>query len=303
MLQLTKSPAWDDPILLPKSEGKWIKQYRLLQSWYRETVIGAPPGKYGNYFQKSWLEDHPDANYLTPEVVEYVKQRVPEVKAEGGTLEPNRLKSNLLSSMPLCFNLFGHLNAHRVVAAKVMSLAFGLDIATVENIRVEWSPDRAVHLDDRTAFDAYVEYRTHDGKRGFVGVETKYTETFSPKVYDQDSYRRVTNRLGSGFRPGAADALKAKPTNQLWRNALLVVSLRQVEQFDYGHVAVVTCENDPVLPKAVLRFEGQLTDPPSLLRKVSYEKIIDAAGQHPELSDWAARFRKRYLDLSPVQKG
>ncbi len=302
---MNHSPSWDDPALAA-SEPRWRARYRLLQSWYRETVLGAPPGRYGgrlrgNHLPADWLADHPDANFLTPEVIAYVKQRVPEVLAAGGTLAEKRLNSNLLSSMPLCFNLFGHLRAFPVEAAKVLSAAFDLDIATIERLEVEWAPDPSQHLRDRTAFDAYVEYRTGDGKRGFVGVETKYTESFSPEEYDTEEYRRVTASPGSGFKAGAADVLKGRATNQLWRNALLVVSVRQRERFDFGHVAVVACENDRSLRKAVDQFEQQLDDPSSLLRDVSYERIIGEADQHPALRDWAAVFRKRYLDLSPVE--
>lgn len=302
---MNDSPSWDDPELAA-TEPKWRARYRLLQSWYRETILGAPPGRYrgrlrGNHLSAAWLAEHPDANFLSPEVIAYVKQRVPEVLKAGGTLDDTRLHSNLLSSMPLCFNLFGHLRAHPHEAATVLSSAFDLDIAVVDRIEVEWAPDPGRHLRDRTAFDAFVEYRTDDGKRAFVGVETKYTESFSPEEYDTAEYRRVTANPGSGFRPGAADVLKGGATNQLWRNALLVVSLRQRERFEYGHVAVVACENDLGLRKALDAFAQQLDAPSSLLRTVSYERIIDEAARLAALHDWAVAFRTRYLDLSPVE--
>ena len=298
-------PSWDDPVLQVPGEPKWRARYRLLQSWHRETVLAAPPGMYrgrlrGNHLQADWLARHCEANFLTPEVAQYVKQRVPDVIESGGTIDETRLRSNLLSSMPLCFNLFGHLRAHKKDAARPLAAALDLDMAVIDVIEIEWSPCPARHLRDRTALDAYVEYRTQDGRRGFVGVETKYTESFSPREYDSPIYREITGSPRSGFVPGAADVLKGRVTNQLWRNAMLAVSLKRDQKFDEGHVAVVACLKDRSFHRAVRTFRGQLTDPPSLLRVASYEEIIDNAAGVAALRTWAEAFRRRYLDLAPV---
>jgi transposase len=42
--------------------------------------------------------------------------RAEQVLKDGGTLDRDRLLRNLLSSMPLCFNLFGQLDAERLAA-------------------------------------------------------------------------------------------------------------------------------------------------------------------------------------------
>ena len=113
--------------------------------------------------------------------------------------------------------------------------------------------------------------------------------------------RSVVAFVQQGVKAGAADVLKGRATNQLWRNALLVVSVRQRERFDFGHVAVVACENDRGLRKTVGQFQQQLSASSSLLRTVSCERIMDEADQLPALADWSAAFRRRYLDLSPVE--
>ena len=46
-------------------------------------------------------------NFLDPKVHSYAVQRTAEVLAERGTLDDDRLRMNMLSSMPMCFNLFG----------------------------------------------------------------------------------------------------------------------------------------------------------------------------------------------------
>ncbi|MDP6822453.1 MAG: hypothetical protein QF554_04100 [Dehalococcoidia bacterium] len=298
-------PAWNADMLKVGSESAWRAKYRLLQSWYRQMVIKAPAGKFrgryrGNHLSPEWVARYPNANFLTREVSDYVDSRVPEVLAQGGVIEENRLRANLLSSQPLCFNLFGHLRAYPEHATTVLNATFDLQIETIKAIEVEWAPDTASHLGDKTAFDAYVEYTTAGGKSGFIGVETKYTEPFTLQEYDRPSYRRVADDPSSGFKPGAADVLKGKSTNQLWRNALLAASIRKEEGFDLGHVAVLACRDDRGLATAVKSFESQMDEPLSLLRVANYEDLIDEADKIPALADWASAFNRRYLDLSQI---
>ncbi len=292
-------------MLRVKSEPMLRAKYRLLQSWSRQTVLLAPAGRYrgkysGNQISPEWLSNNPNANFLTREVIDYVAERVPEVLAEGGAIEETRLKGNLLSSQPLCFNLFGHLRAYPEHATTVLAATFDLDIEKIETIEVEWAPDPSLHLGDKTAFDAYVQYRTSTGTRGFIGVETRYTENFTQREYDQPEYRRVTEDPASGFKPGAAEVLKAKSTNQLWRNALLAASVRKLEGFDHGHVAVLACEDDTSLDGAIRRLESQLEVPPSLLRVGNFQELIAEADKIPALAEWSAASHERYLDLAPV---
>jgi len=248
-----------------------------------------------------WLVQNPDANFLTPEIAEYTRSRAREVIATGGTLHEKRLMANLLSSMPLCFNLFGHLRANMSDAASPLSRIFNLDIAEVNLIEAEWAPSpRENYLNDRTAFDAYVEYITNDGRRGFLGVETKYTELFSAKEYPNPILREVTESSGSGFCAGAADVLKGSRTNQLWRNALLVVKHRDLGDFEFGHVVVLHCDGDEELKPAMNTFQSQLVKPESLLRTVTYQSFINVLMDTSVFKNFAADFKSRYLDLSPV---
>ena len=57
---------------------------------------------------------------LSSEAVQYTERRLPELVAEGRAAEPGRLVRNMLSSQPLCFSLFGHFDAHRAAAARVL---------------------------------------------------------------------------------------------------------------------------------------------------------------------------------------
>jgi len=185
-------PAWDSDMLRVKSEPMLRANYRLLQSWYRQTVLLAPAGRYrgkyrGNQISPEWLSDHPNANFLTKEVIDYVTNRVPEVLALGGAIEETRLKGNLLSSQPLCFNLFGHLRAFPEHAATVLAATFDLDIEKIETIEVEWAPDPSLHLGDKTAFDAFAASRQSTPKISRNGSTTGPSTDVSRTTLQVDS--------------------------------------------------------------------------------------------------------------------
>ena len=240
-------------------------------------------------------------NFLSEAVADYVHTRAEEVKAEGGSLDEDRLFRNMLSSMPLCFNLFGALREYPDAAAEALSKTLDLDIERVFNIVVEWSPDPKLHLHDRTAFDAIVRYVTKDGRPAFLGIETKYTEPFSPKRYCSERYVELTEDPKAGFRKDAWRRLQAPATNQVWRNALLAHSLRRTSEYDRGHVVVISCKGDGAAESAIAGLSAELHEPASLLRSTTYEALIDVLNCIPEASRWAKKFRRRYMDLSPVR--
>jgi hypothetical protein len=267
---------WDADELRVKSDPRWRAEYRLLQSWYRETRLGLDHGHVprrerpvGSMLSRDAVETAPAANFLNDEIFAYVQERVPQIKAEGGTLGEDRLYRNLLSSQPLCFNLFGYLRGHAGALRDVMSRLLDLDIAEIDAVEVEWAPAPDQHLNDRTAFDAFVSYRTAAGRAGFLGIETKYTEKFSPEPYDRDSYREWTSKPASGFQDGAAGRLKGSLTNQLWRNALLTLSLAATAEFDQGRCIVVHCERDQGLERAIGAFHAERLEPGSLVQAIS----------------------------------
>ena len=311
---MTIQPSWNDPQLEVKRDNKRQAEYRRLQSWYRETVLEASPGAdqrnvtRANMLRKEDVERNQGLNFLDDGIASYADERAGQVKDEGGTLDRDRLMRNMLSSMPLCFNLFGYLRRHPIEAAQGLSAVLDLDIAEILDTVVEWAPDPDAHLGDRTAFDAFVRYRTSDGRQAFLGVETKYTEPFSPKPYDSERYDDITGEPASGFKSGAADHLRKSETNQLWRNALLVCSLRSngvsgdsPDEFDDGHVVVLSCEGDPGAERATKGLESQLHEPSSLLRAATYEDLMSKFADMANLRSWAGEFQRRYLDLSPVR--
>ena len=298
--------AWNATELKVTSDDARRAKYRALQSWYRENILQLPPGLEGetpraNLLPAAAVEADASLNFLRDgQIAAYVKDRANLVVELGGTLEKQRLMHNLLSSMPLCFNIFGKLRSERAAAARVLARLYDLPIAAIDEIEVEWAP--ADHpLQDRTAFDAWVAYRTDEGRRGFLGVETKYTEPFSERpLHRLDRYRGWNDFSGSGFQPGATDALAVPATAQLWRNALLAVAVRADGDWELGHVAVLALEGDPGVTAALGGLRGQHRDLGSLVRSATLEQLVRIARDEPTLESWANAFEQRYLDLTPI---
>ena len=303
---MTIQPSWDAPCLQVASDTRRRACYRALQSWYRETVLGVPPGKdqRGTIRANMLLPEDGEkgCNFLDDDIAEYAKWRAHRIKSEGGTVDHDRLMRNMLSSMPLCFNLFGYLREHRDDAAQGLAAVLDLDIAKVLDVSVEWAPASAAHLRDRTAFDALVVYVRGDGRRAFLGVETKYTEPFSQTRHVSKHDDRVTKDPASGFKPGAEKRLCEPATNQLWRNALLAHSLRLTDEFADGHVVVISCKGDEGAEKAIAGLERELDEPATLLRAATYEDVVSQFANMPGCDAWASGFQRRYLDTSPVRR-
>ena len=102
-----------------------------------------------------------------------------ELNASAGILYEDRLRRNLLSSQPLCFNLFGFLGRIDANALLPWVRSYAPRATAVSRIRLEYSPS-AAELGAAplggSAFDAFVEYVLPDESMGFIGIETKYHE-------------------------------------------------------------------------------------------------------------------------------
>ena len=298
---------WELPGMLPVSEPRRVAKHRRLQSWFREVQLGADAGSYASYAKLgSWLDPKQvaaqrDLNFLHPGAHEHAERRALEVQAEGGSLEPKRLFHNLLSSMPMCFNLFGAM-CDEPGFLPVFQQLFDPEATKVTRIVCEWAPlEEAERLGDRTAFDAVVFYETMAGPR-FFGIETKYTESFSPTEYQPSTsnrYAEVTTSSGWFARPDAAlEELPRRESNQLWRNCMLAAQLERRGTAGEGAVAVVAMRDDKGAASAVERVHRTLaeSDRPRL-RSIPIQDILAATDKvSSELSWWTTSFRRRYVE-------
>ena len=233
-------------------------------------------------------------NFLTSEIFELAKQRI----AKGsGVVEEFRLLCNMLSSQPMCFNLFGPLALDLSLATRLVRALWGKPIERVTNVYIEWAPKpKREYLNDKTAFDAFIEYEKEDRKFGFIGIETKLTEPFSDDFNDKgERYSRWMNEDS----PWGADALNKVPNkkhNQLLRDHLLAWSLLRHPDSKYteGRLSVVYHPEDKRCCRVIDEYRALLHDETTF----SSHKLDDVVSKwRPLTGDWLSKFEERYLLL------
>ena len=312
-------PNWLDDRLYPANESRTsrIGRYRQLQAWFRDVQLGAAPGvpqgseAQANLLDREQIIAQPDLNFLHPEAYQHALERAVLVQLEGGELKVDRLFRNMLSSMPMCFNLFGSMRAEKRSYLPVFRRLFDMEATEITDIVCEWAPRPEFGIGDHSAFDAIVFYKAGTDDR-FYAIETKYTEPFSPSEKYKASqpgkrYAAATTDTGWFDNPHAVlnEDSDRKPgqlwrskTNQLWRNVMLAAWFGEVGNKGRGSVAVVALADDTGAKVAHDLVRAQLSqDHRTRLRLISLEDINKATWDlAPDLRWWAFWFRTRYLD-------
>ena len=244
----------------------------------------------------------PSLNFLRDERLARIA--LDRLAENRGTFVEDRLKRNLLSSQPLCVNLFGILKLHPEAGAVVLATVTGLPIEHVDLVEIERAPDRAAAvLDDRTAFDAYVEYRTSSGDRGFLGIETKYTEPFSDDLRlgedKRDKYRRLAELLPVFKTPLSPDLLSPK-ASQLFRNLLLSLAHADEEQVQGMCSSLLSMPTRTPPPVSGLCVSGSSRRTITFVQRASNRSWRQL--RSTSTGSLVKAFSQRYLDLTPVMK-
>lgn len=302
----------EQDITFVPSDDRVTRRERRRQSAYRGEVLQLPAGvdargrTFGNYLPPGDRRN----NFLSDQAAAYAAERAEIVKREGGQLEQVRLFTNMLSSMPLAFTVFGHLRGHPTAAVAVLSALTGRTLAgldtvavgrrTIAEIECEWAPERRDHLDDGTAFDAVVAARLSDGRRLLIAVEVKYVDSFSrdpENAAKDEKYRTFCRQFG--MADTAFDALRGHRTRQLLRNVLLAESVRRGGDgpalFDEALAVVFARDDDDAARSAVAAVDAQRGALPTAVTFIGHGQFADAAGHVDGLAEWAATFRRRYV--------
>lgn len=297
-------PSWDDPAWAEASDSAWQAGLRWQQAWWRAVHLGLPAGPFSpknpNRLVASTLpfEAPSDANFLTAEAAEAAARRLRD--GGGGLVKEDRLRRFLLSSQPMCFNLFGHFRSetHRnSLLGWVRRIAPGA--RQVTRVEIEWAPPAQDHFRGGSAFDAFVEYEAADGGSGFLGVECKYHEdlrkTDVPKV--RDVYRTFTAESGA-WRDGASDRLDRAGCRQFWLNTLLAQSLLASEsRYREGTCVITACAEDRSARASFDRVRDELIGEVGLVWQ-PWEEILDSIDGS---ENWRKLFTERYLDFTPIR--
>lgn len=312
-------PRWDDEVLAVKADSGRVRRYRRLQSWYREHQLGVEAGtikpsagderarRAGNYLPIDGRTPS-GLNFISAEAFAHAEQRIEQGVAEKAALDPVRLRRNMLSSMPMCFNIFGTLRARPALLRQLLNaLIPSLDVAEVEDAQCEVAPlPIDSYLGDKSAFDAAIFFTDTSGDRRFLAVETKYTETFSPKVYDEIAHPLYVDACNFGwFNDGALEVLKQVKTNQLWRNTMLASALQhhgneKFGSFARGDVLVLCLAEDKGASACVSSVREHLSDP-GRLQHVTLEDLAAKAAGIDGLEAFSRRLASRYLNPDHIE--
>jgi hypothetical protein len=298
--------SWSDPRLSVASDARRTARYRLLQSWYREQVLNAEYGEYrvngatrplGSLLALRDVVARPGLNFLSRDAATYALERADLVEKAGGTIDKARLARNMLSSMPMCFSIFGDLRSRPDRGLDVVRAFLDPHAVAVEVMECAWRPAVDV-LGDQSGFDAVVVTSRADGSRHLVGIDVKYTESFNRTIYNSESYRQAHEHSG-WFHPGTTRPLLGPATNQLWRTSLLAAACVQnrVMGIESASVVVMCLGEDPDAARALGGLSAALREPEERCRIVSLESFV--AGLREGLGageEWADAFATRYLD-------
>lgn len=292
------SPLWDDPCWVEPSDNVWQRRLRRHQVWWREVELQQPPGHIDRRERPvgSMLTDRVDlsVNLWTEEARAAYKRADERLRREpgAGLIQESRLRRNLLSSQPLCFNLFGYIAAHPDALLPWVQ-GFSPDACAVTAVELECSP--VVNALARSAFDAYVTYETASGDTGFLGIESKYAEDLTKSQRGDAAEKFVTATQAGGWKPGAEEALDHTGLRQFWYNTLLAQQVERSGGFSEGRSVVVALADDSKAVEAVKRVSQQLEEE-SFLAFSSVEKIVASVTGHDA---WKDDFERRYLRLEP----
>ena len=263
-----------------KSDNRYQAYYRYLQSLWRESknipvkknVGQSDNDVYGNY------TSDPHANFMTDEIRSLVNHELaPENKGDR-LIEETRLRTNLLSSQPLCFNLFGELKLNSDKALQFFNILYDNYFKSIDNIEFEYNPARRDSrlTGDRSAFDVFVEYTSIAGNKGFIGIEVKYSETLNEgadSVNDilnkqfcneprtrRDRYRELSIGL---FAETSYGELEQLPAFQIWRDHLLAVSMCKAfsEKYDEGVFLFLAPYSNKKCRDGVKKYRNLLLNP------------------------------------------
>lgn len=215
-------------------------------------------------------------------------------------LNEDRLHCDLLSSMPMCFNLFGDLWANLEMADRAVHTWWPNVPGRVTHVRFEWSPGRCLqgeYLENRSAFDVAFELELEGGGYGILGVETKYHEDCKAEKSPSDDRRRryaaVTSESGIMSLETVEEKILGTQLQQIWLDHLLALSMLQhpSDKWKWAGFVLVHPAKNPSYARAMERYRALLMDASSI-RVDTLESLL-AADVLPEST--ASAFRQRYL--------
>ena len=237
------------------------------------------------------------------------------------------LYKNMLRSEHIPFNFFVPLeqNKHDEKVVRFISKITGItDIATIEKIEFEKSPEKKIYLRetkgylplkeeekflaDSTSFDVMLTYQADRGKGG-IGIEVKYTEKSYPygetekrrmESSDENELYHLTHKNSGIYVDGSVEKLKTKILKQFWRNHLL--GLRMIQKGlinEFVSVQLFPDSNQYQKEKSQEYHKQIIANAKSQFVPITYEKFIETGlemfKEKNDFENWLKYLKLRYI--------
>lgn len=285
---------------------------RLLQSMWREDQQ-LPVGSYqqtneydrclGSRIDRA--SGRAGRNFLTPKIARLTKYET-VYREVGAMIEEERLWHNLLSSQPLCFNLFGDMKLDLSIATRFWSHRFPEHMAKVEAIYFEHSPGRGdnAFIADHTAFDVLISGQNRKGQRAFIAIEVKYSETMNESAATmRPRYEAVAASSGL-FKNPEHPALRCPPIQQLWREHMLSQTLLDNGLYECGMFLVIYPAKNEDCSSAVAAYRQHLREPDAsnpAFAAMTLEECVQGLREIDE-AELADALFARYLNFNRIEE-
>jgi hypothetical protein len=297
--------------VLEKSDiSTFQRRARVLQSIWREEQgfacgehrHGATVRPLGSRLPMPWAQETL-ANFITARIREIVHREVCDPRRSAGKLYAKpRIFNDLLSSQPLCFNLFGELCFDLGLASGVIDELTGGRFTEVRAIHFEHSPGRrdSRYTGDRSAFDVFLECQISSGQRGFIGIEVKYHEHLLGAAGEHRArYDEIAGQMGC-FATEATASLRSAPLQQIWRDHLLTGITQDADGYQDAVFVLLYPRDNAHVRDAIKAYQACLTDA-ATFTSWTLEDFTSSLCACSTAS-WISRFSDRYLAFEKLDK-
>jgi hypothetical protein len=294
------------------SDNSFTAKARLLQSMWRVEnglQMGLGPTKnskttYGNMIKESRLSGK---NFFYPETFEYALWRV-DKKLKNETIESYRLFNNLMSSMPMAFNLFHPLmmlqSQHPAVLDLMIQNAFpDMPICKIKEIGLEFIPTPIEqYTNDKSAMDAFISFWDKDGGEYIIAIETKYTDSLGTNKA-KNNLAKISFAIESGlFTQEGISQIKTNCT-QIYRNFLLTEKFRVAKDLKDSYSIVLAPKDHPSTNEEIKSLKQYLKNEYSYkLTDYKLEDFVNALKLNCPVDylGWLNWFDDRYLNFEKL---
>ncbi|MDP3358321.1 MAG: hypothetical protein Q8S41_03130 [Lutibacter sp.] len=298
----------------PVSDNKFTAKCRLLQTTYRRDILKEPCGngpsensdsKHGNMLINGKVTG---SNFISESAFEFAKQKSLDKQIiKDLTIEEYRLFNNMLSSMPMCFNLFSDLRkmllTNESEVSNIIKLMFKeIDwIDKVTYIDIEFIPTPIKdYTNDKSAFDALIIVKDKKGKKGVISIETKYTDLLGSNTSKNSDTKNKIVQEGNFFDEQLMDKLRLKGYKQIHRNFILTYAYAKKNNFSNWANVIISPEEDYLSIKEIAELKQHMTKYDNCIFKISLEDIVQRAIgiDNKEISDLMTNFHNRYINFN-----